>query len=121
MDEAERCHKLAYIAYGTLLAQGTAREVVDSQDLATWAVYGENLVELGERLRGQPGVVQTVAFGSALHVSGVDETALNATLAQLGKNEPGLRIERLNTGLEDVFIYMMNRSADNYAPPVAER
>ena len=29
MDEAERCHKLAYIAYGRLLAQGTAREVID--------------------------------------------------------------------------------------------
>src|SRR5207253_8899611 len=31
MDEAERCHKLAYIAYGKLLARGTAEEVVASQ------------------------------------------------------------------------------------------
>ena len=28
MDEAERCHELAYIAFGELLAQGTAKEVV---------------------------------------------------------------------------------------------
>lgn len=35
MDEAERCHKLAYIAYGKLLAQGTSKEVIESQDLAT--------------------------------------------------------------------------------------
>ena len=31
MDEAERCHKLAYIAYGELLAQGTSAEIVASQ------------------------------------------------------------------------------------------
>ena len=121
MDEAERCHKLAYIAYGTLLAQGTAREVIDSQGLATWAVHGQNLVELGERLREQPGVLQTVAFGSALHVSGDDEATLRTTLERFARDEPALRIERLDTGLEDVFIYMMNRSADNYATPAGER
>jgi ABC-2 type transport system ATP-binding protein len=120
MDEAERCHKLAYIAYGTLLAQGTAREVVDSQGLVTWAVYGENLVALGERLRQRPGVLQTVAFGSALHVSGDDEAALRATLEQLHQDQPGLRVERFDTGLEDAFIYMMNRSTDNYAPGAGE-
>jgi len=36
MDEAERCHALAYIAYGKLLAHGTIREVIDSAGLATW-------------------------------------------------------------------------------------
>ena len=40
MDEAERCHKLAYIAYGKLLAQGTANEVIASQNLATWSIHG---------------------------------------------------------------------------------
>ena len=28
MDEAERCHEIAYIAYGNLLARGTVEEVV---------------------------------------------------------------------------------------------
>src|SRR5678816_3134452 len=36
MDEAERCHALAYIAYGKLLAHGTIREVIDQAKLATW-------------------------------------------------------------------------------------
>src|SRR5882672_12364241 len=100
MDEAERCHKLAYIAYGELLAQGTARQIVESLGLSTWAVYGENLVELGARLRGAPGVSQTVAFGLALHVSGPDEATLSATLARFTQTEPGLRIERIETKLE---------------------
>src|SRR5450432_1566096 len=107
MDEAERCHKLAYIAYGTLLAQGTAQEVVSSQHLSTWAVAGENLVEISDRLRHAPGVAQTVTFGCALHVSGTDPNALQATLSALGSAQPSLRIEQIETGLEDVFIYMM--------------
>ncbi len=116
MDEAERCHKLAYIAYGKLLVQGTAREVIASQHLSTWAVFGENLVELAERLRDAAGVAQTVVFGAALHVSGTDDKALKSTLDELTSSDPSLRIERLDTGLEDVFIYMMSRTADNYAP-----
>ena len=115
MDEAERCNKLAYIAYGRLLAQGSAREVIDSQHLTTSAVFGENLVELAERLRVAPGVAQTVAFGSALHVSGTDANALKATMDELAATDPSLRIEPVDTSLEDVFIYMMSRSADNYA------
>jgi ABC-2 type transport system ATP-binding protein len=115
MDEAERCHKLAYISDGTLLAQGTAHEVIESQHLATWVVSGENLVELTERLRYSPGVAQTVTFGSALHVSGTDDKALQATLSALASAEPSLHIERLDTGLEDVFIYMMSRSADDHS------
>ena len=117
MDEAERCHKLAYIAYGTLLAQGTANEVVQALGLATWAVTGGNLVELAERLRGAPGVAQTVAFGTALHVSGPDEAALAATLAQLVQAQPALHIGRIDTKLEHAFIYLMGRTADNGAAP----
>lgn len=30
MDEAERCHSLVYIAYGTILAQGTAASIVQT-------------------------------------------------------------------------------------------
>jgi ABC-2 type transport system ATP-binding protein len=43
MDEAERCHKLAYIAYGKVMAQGTAQEIIDAQGLATWEVTGGDL------------------------------------------------------------------------------
>jgi ABC-2 type transport system ATP-binding protein len=117
MDEAERCHKLAYIAWGNLLAQGTAQQIVDSLALSTWSVTGDNLVELGDRLHGAPGVAQTVAFGAALHVSGADEAALAATLAHLQQLEPALRLERLDTKLEHAFIYLMSRASDNNGAP----
>ncbi len=113
MDEAVRCHKLAYIAYGKLLAQGSAAEVVASQHLSSWAIYGEHLVELQETLRQQPGVEQTVSFGTVLHVSGTDAALLQSTIDATVAAK-GLRAEKIDTGLEDVFIYMMSRSADNF-------
>ncbi|WP_439684338.1 ABC-type multidrug transport system, ATPase component [Cupriavidus oxalaticus] len=111
MDEAERCHKLAYIAYGKLLAQGTADEVVASQQLSTWSVEGDDLATLSEQLRGAPGVEQTVAFGAALHVTGRDAQALAGTLERLAG--PGHRVTRAETSLEDVFIHMMSQAEDN--------
>jgi ABC-2 type transport system ATP-binding protein len=117
MDEAERCHKLAYIAYGKLLAQGTAVDIIAGEHLQTYAIHGENLIELSQQLRGQPGVAQTVAFGSALHVSGQDAAQLKATLEAAVK-PTGLRLEPIETSLEDVFIHLMHRSTDNFAGPV---
>jgi ABC-2 type transport system ATP-binding protein len=116
MDEAERCHKLAYIAYGKLLAQGTAKEVIESQDLATWTIYGEHLSKLSEQLRKTPGVDQTVVFGSALHVSGKDHAALEVAVRKATEGTT-LRAERIETGLEDVFIYLMSHSTDNDGAP----
>lgn len=113
MDEAERCHKLAYIAYGKLLAQGTAEEVVAAQHLATWSIEGEDLTALGDRLHRAPGVDQTVVFGNALHVTGRDAGALEATLRAAAGSAH--RLTRIDTSLEDVFIHMMSRADDNMA------
>jgi ABC-2 type transport system ATP-binding protein len=113
MDEASRCHKLAYIAYGKLLAQGTAAEITASRQVSTWAIHGDRLIELQEKLRLQPGVEQTVIFGDGLHVSGRDAAALERTV-QTAVQGTALHAEKIDTGLEDVFIYMMSQSADNF-------
>jgi ABC-2 type transport system ATP-binding protein len=113
MDEAERCHKLGYILDGRLLVQGTAREVVASQSLVTWAVEGDDLASLAERLRALAGVDQVAAFGAALHVTGSDEAQLDAALAPI-KAEPGRHWRRIAPGLEDVFIHLMKTGE----PPV---
>ncbi|MFM0206119.1 ABC transporter ATP-binding protein [Paraburkholderia sediminicola] len=116
MDEAERCHKLAYIAYGKLLANGTSSEIIESQGLATWSIHGEHLSKLSEQLRATPGVDQTVVFGSSLHASGHDHAALEAAIRHATAGT-ALRIEPVSTGLEDVFIYLMSRSKDNFGAP----
>ena len=72
MDEADRCHRLAYLAYGDLLAAGTAEEIISEAGLTTWAVSGRRMHELAEVLKPLPGVEQVVPFGNTLHVSGTD-------------------------------------------------
>ena len=111
MDEAERCHKLAYIFNGKLLAQGTAEEVVRGQHLSTWSIHGEHLAELSDRLQGQPGVDQTVIFGSTLHVTGLDAPALERSVTEATQTA-GLKAEPIATGLEDVFIYLQSKAGE---------
>ena len=116
MDEAERCHKLAFIAWGKLLVQGTAAEVVGSQHLSTWSIHGEHLAELAQRLHGKPGVDQTVVFGSSLHAIGHDAPALRTAVTEAA-DAAGLRAEPIDTGIEDVFIYLMNKSGPSPSGP----
>jgi len=120
MDEALRCHKLAYIAYGRLLAQGTAAEVIAAQRLTTLEVRGPDLNAFVLRLRGMPGVEQTAAFGDTLHVTGRDRPQLESALAAATQGG-GYRITPVDTGLEDVFIHLMQGAADNWAPEASGR
>lgn len=115
MDEAERCHKLAYIFNGNLLAKGTSHEIVAAQQLSTWQIHGDLLAELSEQLQRTPGVAQTVLFGTVLHVSGTNAAMLEKQLRQ-AISGTDCRLEPVETGLEDVFIYMMKHAAQNGAP-----
>src|SRR5690242_16294842 len=81
MDEAERCHEIAYIAYGYLLAHGTVEEVIAKSALSTYTVTGDQLHTLQDELAGKPGVDMVAPFGTSLHVSGRDKSALEATIA----------------------------------------
>jgi len=107
MDEAERCHRLAFILNGNLLTHGTVAEVVQGAALTTWSVTGPALLELAEQLRRRPGVEQAVMFGAALHVSGGDGPALERDLAPFRRAPYDWR--PVESGLEDVFIHLMER------------
>jgi len=112
-DEAERCHRLAYIAYGNLLTRGSVEEVVKTANLTTWEVTGPNLPALAEKIRGQPGVEQVVAFGATLHVSGRDSARLRASVNPWMTGAH--RWEPIEPGLEDVFISLMETAKDNFS------
>jgi ABC-2 type transport system ATP-binding protein len=111
MDEAERCHRLAYIAYGRLLANGTAEEVVRSRKLTTYSVEGPGAALLAQKIPPADGVQVTV-FGNTLHVTGPDEAALSAALEPL-KSDSRYRVSRVEATLEDVFINLMSEVQDD--------
>ena len=81
MDEAERCHEIAYIAYGELLAQGTIPEVIAQSHLRTYTVSGPDLQSLPRSCSGMPGIDMVAPFGTSLHVAGRDADALDAAVA----------------------------------------
>ena len=112
MDEAERCHRLAYLAYGNLLTRGSLSEVLATAQLTTWTVTGPDLRKLAHELRGRPGVDQVVAFGNTLHVSGRDAAQLDAVIAAV--RDPLHEWKRITSGLEDVFISLMETAEDNF-------
>jgi ABC-2 type transport system ATP-binding protein len=116
MDEAERCHEIAYIAFGELLARGTVDEVIKSSHLTTYVVSapnGEGLSELTTELTDKPGIDMVAPFGTNLHVSGRDEAALGAAIAPYRKQK-NFEWERSEPSLEDVFIDLMGKARDNF-------
>lgn len=113
MDEAERCHEIAYIAYGEILAHGTVDEVIAGVGLTTYTVTGGDLAYVTEQLQGKPGVDTVAPFGTSLHVSGRDRAALEQAIAPF-RDDPNLTWTPSEPSLEDVFIGLMGKAKDNF-------
>src|SRR5260370_209380 len=116
MDEAERCHEIAYIAYWHLLAHGTVDEVIAKSPLSTYTVTGVDLNTLSAELLGKPGIDTVAPFGTSLHVSGRDRSALEARVAPYRGTE-NWHWQHSEPSLEDVFIDLMGRSKANFQSP----
>lgn len=114
MDEAERCHALVYIAYGKVVARGTAEEIVHDAKLSVFSIHGDDLAAVAGELRGKPGVEFVIPFGSSLHVGGGDRAAVERALAPLA-GRPQLEWQDVPANLEHVFIRLMDQSVDNFS------
>jgi ABC-2 type transport system ATP-binding protein len=112
MDEAERCHDIAYIAYGRLIARGTVEELIEQAHLVTFRGEGPGADRLAHELLGKPGVSTAAPFGAVVHVSGEDRAALEAALAPYRR--PPYTWTESRATIEDVFIHLMDSSVDNF-------
>jgi ABC-2 type transport system ATP-binding protein len=117
MDEAERCHRLAYINAGKLLVEGSPEEVIAHSGLSTFAVAlkaagdERHLALLGRELADARGVDTVIPFGTTLRVSGRDPAALEAAVAPV-RDRAEFLVAPTATSLEDVFVNLMQGAPD---------
>jgi ABC-2 type transport system ATP-binding protein len=105
MDEAERCHRLAILDSGRLVADGTPRELTSSLAGRTLEVHAQQPRRAQQALVGLPGVLSVAQIGNSLRVlmaengdarSRIDDALRKAGLhAEVAPAEPNL---------EDVFV-----------------
>ncbi len=107
MDEAERCTRLGYIAFGELLVEGTIEDVIAKSQLISWSIKGENLVKIAEKLKAVDAVEQVVMFGQTLHVSGHDEQGLAQAIKPYQED---YQCQKIRVSLEDIFINLVEHS-----------
>lgn len=111
MDEAERCHRIVYIAYGTLVAGGTSEEIVEESGLRTFVISGRGGSAAARALQEMPGVEQVAAFGEELHIVGSDRGALEESVRDVARRFD-VRVRPGETTLEDVFIRLMSQAQE---------
>lgn len=114
MDEAERCTRLAYIAYGDLLITGTVDDVVASTKLHTWELYGDITTHLLQKVKAIPAVTQAALFGRKIHASGFNIDIIEQALQQLTAYYT-IQWRRIQPTLEDAFISLVNQSEGAFA------
>ncbi len=103
MDEAERCHRLAYLSNGEVIAQGNVAQVIESTRLITFLISGDLKAELLNSLKSMDGVVQAAWFGRHFHVCCYDEKKVELSLKKLCLSS-SFDYEVIPSSLEDAFI-----------------
>lgn len=113
MDEAERCHEIAYIAYGKLMARGSAADIIAGSGLHALVATGEGADRLAPRLSAAPGITAAAAFGASLHLCSPDAAALRRAADSV--SDKAIHWHDATPTLEDVFIHLMGQAQDNMA------
>lgn len=112
MDEAERCTRIAYLAYGELLTTGTVSDVIKGTSLKTWEISGAVTTSLLQHAKAMPGVIQAALFGSLIHVCGYDSQLIEQGLRELSAQFT-IKWVSINSTLEDAFISLVNKSPES--------
>ncbi len=105
MDEAERCHRLAILADGHLVADGTPQELEDRLPGNVFSIECANPHHAQQLLDASPSIASIAQIGAHLRVLTVDRTmTIHAIADLLRKGGMEARIEATRANLEDVFV-----------------
>jgi len=116
MDEAENCHRLAFIYQGRLVAEGTPREMKEKQMRAQVVeIDCDNIDTALPALREAHLFDEVALYGSLIHAIG-ENAAASILPARDALNAKGVAVksaEVILPSLEDVFIARL-RNIDNH-------
>ena len=105
MDEAERCHRLAILDRGALVADGTPAELTEALAGRTLAVQSPNPRRTQRAIIAAPGVISAAQIGNTLRVlTEADGDAVARVRDVLSKAGIEASVEASEANLEDVFV-----------------
>ena len=112
MDEAERCHRLAFIFKGGVLDIGTPEEVVERRHLGVIEIEVDDVRKATAALEHAPEIEECVHFGHVLRVS----TKARDTLATVRSLLDPLGVKIVSShegrpGVEDAFVSMVREAS----------
>ncbi|MHB8424326.1 MAG: ABC transporter ATP-binding protein [Gammaproteobacteria bacterium] len=106
MDEAERCHRLAILDRGRLVAEGPPRALMRDIDAVVLEIETPAPHRAGELLRAEPWVGSVAQLGTRLHALVARDVVqpLEAVRRRLAAAGIEARVEQTAANLEDVFV-----------------
>ena len=118
MDEAERCHGLAILDRGPLVAEGSPRRLMDSIDAIVIEIEADDVRAARHALDGQDYVKSVAQLGNRLHAlldpqHADPEGSIRALLEQ---HRVQGKVERVRASLEDVFVASTRFKAEDASP-----
>lgn len=120
MDEAERCHRLAFIFRGTLLDIGTPEEIVDRRALRVAELDVDNARVAASLLREYPEVEEVSHFGHLLRIA-MRGTGDPESFARDHLSKENIKVRsgrQMRATVEDAFVSMVR--ADERASQEAQ-
>jgi ABC-2 type transport system ATP-binding protein len=123
MDEASRCHRVAFMQHGRIIAEGAPSGLRAGLNDRILELRGQPLNVMRRLARMDPDVEDVRAFGDRLHLRVRANTAgdvikrLPGELAQAGQVT---ELRMITPSLEDVFIALLEESGEPEAKPIPQ-
>ncbi len=118
MDEAERCHRLAILDHGNLVADGTPKELTAKLQGRTFLIHAESPRKAKEALDDQPDVLSVAQIGNELRVlMRQDNESIDDLKSRLRHVNATTDVESVDPNLEDVFVVATRKHASQQEQP----
>ncbi len=118
MDEAERCHRLAILDHGNLVADGTPKELTAKLQGRTFLIRAQSPRKVKEALDDQPDVLSVAQIGNELRVlMQQDNESVDDLKSRLQHVDASTDVARVDPNLEDVFVVATRKHASHREQP----